>query len=520
MSSFAISKVYTSKNGAPYTPTIGETFTLTAEFDVTGTPKNAYTVAFTMADRYKPTPMFDLTPGHKTVHADFDLPALDGTIPWLVEIDPFNLADAADPTKSWIPLQFPDIYSNGGGQIVLNRRPDWPTVAAVRKLKGSFSPIEPANAIEYYDPRWLLATQGSFTTFSPGKIDRLAMMMGDTTTDSWQKVLLSTCRVDLGGGMEPLTSQPVEGPTLYPVYLFDRKNVANGDFSMSRQSVLEVRNQRVSATKLRTATWPQLDALQAIDIFKAYTSPETVVESNNKKIGDFVVQTLGANYRTKLSPYDAARTLFQAVLAKTVYYFPAPGQPDKRPDTAAKMLDAGFGDCGGFSILLVALYRNIGFPARTACGAWMGQDNGHCWCEMWFPGHGWMVSDGSAGNGQCEDGSFAYYFGNIPDLNARYACMRGNTFAIGDITTSWLQGPDGPLVWGSAAATTDSHTAVLEISQAEAMSLVDAANSYAAYAQLSMRRRPPDERTLEFVRCPCAAHGGFSPSLRARVAQF
>jgi hypothetical protein len=76
-----------------------------------------------MADRYIPTSVLDLTPGHKTVHADFDVSALDGTIPWLVEIDPFNLADAADPTKSWIPLQFPDIYSNGGGQIVLNRRP-------------------------------------------------------------------------------------------------------------------------------------------------------------------------------------------------------------------------------------------------------------------------------------------------------------------------------------------------------------------------------------------------------------
>jgi hypothetical protein len=339
MSSFAISNVYTSKNGAPYTPMIGERYTLTAEFDVTGTPKNNYTVGFTMADRYQPVTVTDLTAGHKTIQADFFL-ALDGTIPWLVEIDPFNLADAADPTKSWIPHQFPDVYGSGGGQVIAKRTPSWPIVAAGRKLKGSFSPVEPANAIDFYDPHWLIATQGSFTSFSPGKIDRLVIMMGAPTTETWQKVLLSTCRVDSGSGTELLTTRPVEGPTLYPVYLFDRKKVANFDFSIAHQSVLEVRNQRVNATKLRTVTWAQLDALQAIDIFKAYTSPETVIESNNKKIGDFVVQSLGANYRTKLTPYDAARKLFQAVLAKTVYYFPAPGQPDKRPDTAVKMLDA------------------------------------------------------------------------------------------------------------------------------------------------------------------------------------
>jgi len=196
-----------------------------------------------------------------------------------------------------------------------------------------------------------------------------------------------------------------------------------------------------------------------------------------------------------------------------VYYYPPPGQPDKRPDTAVKMLDAGFGDCGGFSLLLVALYRNIGFPARTACGAWVGQDKGHCWCEMWFPGHGWMVSDGSIGNGACEDGSFAYYFGSVPDLNARYADMRGNTFAIGDISTSWLQGPYGPLVWGTASASPEAHTAVVDVEKSAAMSLVESA---ASHAMLAVPPRKPGLRTVAFTHCPCAAHGGFSRAIRVR----
>jgi hypothetical protein len=512
MTTFAIKKVYTSKNGAPYTPAIGERYTLTAEFDVSGTPKNPYTVGFTLADRYIPVEVADVTPGPKKVQADFFL-ALDGTIPWLVDIDEFNLADAPDPTKSPIPHNFPDKYGSGGRQLIVTRRPNRPVLTGVRKMQGLFSPVPPAKALDFYDPRWLVATQASFATFGAGKIERLAIMMGAPTTDSWQKRLSSTCRTEWGGGDQVLQTMPVEGSTQYPVYLFDRKNVPNAEFSIIHQAVLEVRNQRVDAEKLRTVTWAQLDALQGIDIFKAYTSPEKVIESSHKKIGDFVIQTLGGNYRTKLKPYDAARKLFQTVLGRTVYYYPLPGQPDKRPNTAVKMLDAGFGDCGGFSILLVALYRNIGFPARTACGAWVGQDKGHCWCEMWFPGHGWMVSDGSIGNGACEDGSFAYYFGSVPDLNARYADMRGNTFTIGDISTSWLQGPYGPLVWGTASASPDTHTAVVDVGKSAAMSLVDSAASHAMMAVLP---RKPDLRAVAFTHCPCAAHGGFSRGIRAR----
>jgi hypothetical protein len=504
MTTFAITKVYTSQNGKPYTPMIGEIYTLTAEFDVTGTPKNAYTVGFTMADRYVSVLVTDLAPGHKAVAADFFLP-LDETIPWLVEIDPFGLADADDPTKSKVPVYFPDPHANGSSQVIFAPGIAWPQLMGTRSLKGSFTPLPPASAIDFYDPRWIVATQASFASFGPGTLDRLAIMMGIPTTESWQKLLSSTCRVQWGGSSDVfLQPSKMNEPIEYPVYLFDRKNVANADFSIIHQAVLEVRNQRAHAAKLRTVTWAQLDALEGINIFKTYASPEAVIESNHQKIGDFVTNVLGPNYRAKLTPYDAARKLFQAVLARTDYYYPAPGQPDLRPDTAVKVLDAGRGDCGGFSILLVALYRNMGFPARTACGAWVGQDAGHCWCEMYFPGHGWMVSDGAIGNGFCEDGSFAYYFGTVPDLNIRYACMRGNTFSLGPLSTSWLQGPDGPQVWGTAAATAEAHTGVADVGQSAAMSLVASATSQ---AMMAVRPRKPDLA----VDCPCAKHGGFLP---------
>src|SRR5262249_13429143 len=143
MTTFAITKVYTSKNGAPYTPMVGENYTLTAEFDVTGTPKNAYSVSFKLADRYNFLTMSDLTPGHKKVSTTFFL-ALHGTIPWEVEIDPFNLADAADPTKSVVPPFIPDLHGHGGSQIILVNRGILPKLFGPHKLSGSFVPAPPA----------------------------------------------------------------------------------------------------------------------------------------------------------------------------------------------------------------------------------------------------------------------------------------------------------------------------------------------------------------------------------------
>ncbi len=519
MTTFNITKVYTSKGGSPYTPMIGEWYTLTAEFTVTGTARNAYTVGFTMADRYVSVPMADKTPGSKKLHADFFL-ALDDEIPWLVEVDPFKMADADDPTKSWIPHHFPDPVGNGGNQmrkLTLQLSDSRLRLVGIASRKGKFIPNPPPNAIDFYDPHWLVATQGSFTTFTGSKIDRLAIMMGAPTTDSWQKRLQAVCRVQWGGGDELLPLRPVEGPTMYQVFFFDQHNVPKNNFSMVHQAVLEVRNQRVDASLLRAVTWAQLDATQGIDIFKTYTSPEEVIESNHPKVADYVSQTLGANYRNHMTPYDAGRKLFKAVLARTHYFYPQPGQEDKRPPTAVGVIDAGLGDCGDFSMLLVALYRHIGFPSRTACGAWVGQDAGHCWCEMWYPGHGWMVSDGSIGNGACEDGSFAYYYGTCPDLNARYADMRGNTFQIGDIDASWLQGPSGPWLWGQISAVTDAHTAVIDVGESAAMSLVDSGNQH---MQMSLMPSKPDQRSLAFQHCPCSSHGGFKPlRLRADLAR-
>ena len=59
------------------------------------------------------------------------------------------------------------------------------------------------------------------------------------------------------------------------------------------------------------------------------------------------------------------------------------------------------GVCQDFAHLLLALCRAIGIPARYVCGYVYDQKRGevlgghasHAWCEVWFPGYGWVGLD-------------------------------------------------------------------------------------------------------------------------------
>ncbi len=512
MTTFNITEVYTSKyaggKDTKYTPMVGEWYRLTAEFDVVGTPKAPYPVDFHMADRWATVEMSDLTPGHKRVSQSFFLP-LDGPIPWDVDVDPYHYADGVDPVKSPIPHTFPDIYGGGTSQKVRIGRSAFALTKAARK--GTFEPAPPPTSIDYYDARTALANQSLEVTFPTGpNVERMVLMFGRPSSDGWQTVESATCSVQWGAGSATLTQRGVDNPSHYPVYFWDHASLPPKALSATATYGLTLRNVRVDRAKLRSVTWKQLDDARKAQPFAFYASPEAVIESNDAKVAAFVHDTLGTGYRQEMTPYDAARKLFQAVLGHITYYYPQPGQPDLRPTTAKGMLEKGFGDCGGFSILLVALFRNIGFAARTTCGAWTGLDAGHCWCELWFPGHGWVVCDGSVGNGASESGEFAYYFGIIPDLNLRFAPMRGNTFDVGDVETSWLQGPYEHAFGETHEKSVSGHTLVLEHLH------LKVGGGTARFVSLDV---VGDVVQLAAHRCRCAEHGGFRSPRQLRVRQ-
>lgn len=509
MVTFNITDVYTSKRiggvEQPSTPIVGEYYRITVEFDVKGNPVAPYPVFFEMANRLITEDVTDLTPGHKQRTAEFWLP-LDGEIPWEVEIDPWHYADGVDPVKSLMVHTWLDVPGHGKQVVPLRKVSRKPAEA---HRKGVFEPGPPPTSIDHYSPITVLASQHFAAIFhAGGKVDRMVVMMGRPTSDSWQQVKSASCSIQSGAGSSAVAFQSVENPSLYPVYYWNHNDLPLEPVSMVQQCELELRNVRVDRSKLRTVSWKALDEARASEPYKFYGSAEQIIESGDPKITSFVHDTLGTNYRQNMAPYDAARRLFQEVLARTTYYYPEPGEPDLRPSTATGMVDTGFGDCGGFSILLVALFRNIGFPARTACGVWAGIDAGHCWCELFFPGHGWFLCDGSAGNSWSEDGKYAFMFGNLPDLNRRLAVMRGNSFNVDDVMASWLQGPFH-YVWGTATLqSVVTHTLLMLplVLKSSAMQDPPAAVEW-----------PTIEISAELVprSCPCVKHGGYRRNVSA-----
>src|SRR4029434_10170068 len=95
-------------------------------------------------------------------------------------------------------------------------------------------------------------------------------------------------------------------------------------------------------------------------------------------------------------------------------------------------------------------------PARTAVGAWVGDDSGHAWSELYFPGYDWIIADGALADSIDPGGTFAYYFGVATDRNQRMVMSRGHTFTTPDgYTASWLA---GPAIWWNGSAPLQSWT--------------------------------------------------------------
>lgn len=69
------------------------------------------------------------------------------------------------------------------------------------------------------------------------------------------------------------------------------------------------------------------------------------------------------------------------------------------PSLPEYVLDAGHGDCGQVSLLLVSMLRSVGIPAHWESGWWLlpGEVNLHDWATVYYEGIGWVPIDMSKG---------------------------------------------------------------------------------------------------------------------------
>lgn len=144
---------------------------------------------------------------------------------------------------------------------------------------------------------------------------------------------------------------------------------------------------RITREELPPALAPGLPPLGADDEpLAGYTEPSPFVESDDPAIVSLARSIVGE----EREPVAAARRLVGWVyenLAK---------EPSLTVPSAREVAKAKRGDCNEHAVLLVALARAVGIPARVVAGAVygvMGEDGFfyHAWGELWLGG--WVSAD-------------------------------------------------------------------------------------------------------------------------------
>ncbi len=126
------------------------------------------------------------------------------------------------------------------------------------------------------------------------------------------------------------------------------------------------------------------------EALQKYLTPSTRIESDNPKlINEALGITIGA-----VDSWDAAKLLSKWVAENIHYAIPGGG-------TALGAYKMGAGECGAHSMLLAALCRAVGIPARVVFGGMYVPNKGgafgqHAWNEIYMGNAGWIPVDATA----------------------------------------------------------------------------------------------------------------------------
>lgn len=361
-------------------------------WNVVGTPNAPYSVKFAFADA-QPITFDNFNTGAGTFAATCitSYPSLFA-IPVTVTVDPNNVAGNTTPT--------------------------------VATMMRRFTVAPPTTALVKYGTQSLFGKQSMTVPVASGSPAKLVMLLGKPTTDTFQSVVSDT-----SDGTAVVTQ-----PTGYPGWQKVLTNVAPGSYSLSQSFKITASNVACNLGLLN-ATWAQFDSVHTA--LANYLGTEPNVETTDPMIVAFVNNTLPANYRTTITPLEAAEKLFAAVVRRTTYQTPFTGD-------ASKVFRLTHGDCGGMTNLYNACLRIVGIPCRSTCG-WWTDGTTHCWSEIYFPKVGWIPADTSLSRRFSAACKYMPYFAYAPSSNQRCAVSRASTMNTADISTGQVQ--VGALAW-------------------------------------------------------------------------
>ncbi|MEM2262794.1 MAG: transglutaminase-like domain-containing protein [Candidatus Bathyarchaeia archaeon] len=124
------------------------------------------------------------------------------------------------------------------------------------------------------------------------------------------------------------------------------------------------------------------------ELYKRYTQPEQLIESDNPKIVNAAREIVGGEANSHVK----ALLIYNFVVEHLKY------EVQKEEKGALWALENGVGDCSEYSYLFVALCRAAGIPARIQAGFAFHHDSGvvedgHMWAEYYLEDYGWIPVD-------------------------------------------------------------------------------------------------------------------------------
>ena len=397
-------------NSTPGIPPVGTAYGLKITVNVKGTPTQPFRIKWTMANVTNYFNNINIGPGNGYWWWFNWWVNLDDPMPWSVTLDPDGIS--------------------GDTNLVNN-------IAS-----GTLTPVPPAHAVELYSPRLMHGFESYTLNFQAGSgnLNKLWVLFGVPTSHGAQSALTMS---------GPTNGQLIISPPCgVPAFVIGRTNMPAGIFTDTNYFTMQLNNTRVNPTLLRTNTWTDLATMTTN--WTQWLAPDPMDQSTNSVIVSFVQRFLPSNYQAVLTPYDTARTLHRAVMKSLTYQSPPPHLD------AVGVLQDGVADCGGFAHLLTACLRSVGIPARMISGFWQGNTAWHCRVEFHLPGVEWLLADPTEGNAADPTGTYAYYFGDVPDAKHYLAVDIGDAHILPYHNFTFLQIPNW---WWTGGGTYNSYSA-------------------------------------------------------------
>jgi transglutaminase-like putative cysteine protease len=190
-----------------------------------------------------------------------------------------------------------------------------------------------------------------------------------------------------------------------------KEQAGPGDYDLSRISTLTAYNIRLNPQRFETVTWDQYKSLppEANSFLAPLGDPSDVAPTQA-----FVNRHVPANFKSTLTPINAAKALFVGLVNDFTYQIP-------EPPTYVQVHQQRKATCFGFSMTYARSLQTIGIPSRIVLGVELSktQPVNHAWVEIYIPGIGWVPQDPTFSEGVDPEGIFPYYFNVIPRLNQR-----------------------------------------------------------------------------------------------------